>query len=30
VIEGAADKPVLVMSNSLGTTLDMWGPQMAG
>lgn len=29
VIEGAADKPVLVMSNSLGTTLDMWGPQMA-
>ncbi|MEK7318378.1 MAG: alpha/beta fold hydrolase, partial [Pseudomonadota bacterium] len=30
VIEGAADKPVLVMSNSLGTTLDMWGPPMAG
>jgi 3-oxoadipate enol-lactonase len=28
-IEGAADKPVLVMSNSLGTTLEMWDPQMA-
>jgi 3-oxoadipate enol-lactonase len=28
VIEGQADKPVLVMSNSLGTTLDMWAPQM--
>ncbi len=29
VIEGDADKPVLVMSNSLGTTLEMWNPQMA-
>jgi len=29
VIEGEADKPVLVMSNSLGTTLEMWNPQMA-
>jgi len=29
VIEGAAGKPVLVMSNSLGTTLEMWAPQMA-
>ncbi|AZG16621.1 3-oxoadipate enol-lactonase [Cupriavidus pauculus] len=28
VIEGDADKPVLVMSNSLGTTLEMWDPQM--
>ncbi len=28
VIEGPVDKPVLVMSNSLGTTLDMWAPQM--
>lgn len=27
-IEGAADAPVLVLSNSLGTTLDMWSPQM--
>jgi len=29
VIDGPADGPVLVMSNSLGTTLDMWAPQMA-
>ncbi|SDD97134.1 3-oxoadipate enol-lactonase [Cupriavidus sp. YR651] len=29
VLEGASDKPVLVMSNSLGTTLEMWDPQMA-
>jgi len=29
VIEGDARKPVLVMSNSLGTTLEMWNPQMA-
>jgi len=29
VIEGGADKPVLVLSNSLGTTLEMWDPQMA-
>ena len=29
VIEGDAGKPVLVMSNSLGTTLEMWRPQMA-
>lgn len=28
VIEGEAGKPVLVMSNSLGTTLEMWDPQM--
>ncbi len=28
-IEGAAAAPVLVMSNSLGTTLQMWDPQMA-
>lgn len=27
-IEGAAGAPVLVMSNSLGTTLQMWDPQM--
>ena len=27
-IEGAADAPMLVLSNSLGTTLDMWSPQM--
>ncbi|GJG97972.1 3-oxoadipate enol-lactonase [Cupriavidus pauculus] len=29
VIEGDAGKPWLVMSNSLGTTLEMWDPQMA-
>lgn len=28
-IEGDIDAPVLVLSNSLGTTLDMWLPQMA-
>ena len=27
-LDGADDAPVLVMSNSLGTTLDMWLPQM--
>jgi len=27
--EGDIGKPVLVMSNSLGTTLEMWNPQMA-
>ena len=27
-IDGADDAPVLVLSNSLGTTLDMWLPQM--
>jgi 3-oxoadipate enol-lactonase/4-carboxymuconolactone decarboxylase len=28
-LEGAADAPVLMMCNSLGTTLDMWDPQMS-
>jgi 3-oxoadipate enol-lactonase len=28
-IEGAADAPVLILSNSLGTTLQMWEPQVA-
>ena len=28
-IDGAADAPVLVLSNSLGTDLTMWAPQMA-
>jgi 3-oxoadipate enol-lactonase len=27
--DGAADKPVLVLSNSLGMNLEMWDPQMA-
>ncbi|HEX6959267.1 MAG TPA: 3-oxoadipate enol-lactonase [Ferrovibrio sp.] len=27
-LEGPDDAPVLVMSNSLGTTLDMWVPQL--
>jgi 3-oxoadipate enol-lactonase len=27
-VEGPASAPALVMSNSLGTTLDMWAPQM--
>ena len=27
-LEGREDAPVLVLSNSLGTTLDMWSPQM--
>ncbi|MCW3478430.1 3-oxoadipate enol-lactonase [Neisseriaceae bacterium JH1-16] len=28
-IDGPAGAPVLVLSNSLGTTLDMWAPQLA-
>lgn len=28
-IEGDADAPVLMLCNSLGTTLDMWAPQMS-
>jgi 3-oxoadipate enol-lactonase len=28
-LSGKADAPVLMMSNSLGTTLDMWQPQLA-
>jgi 3-oxoadipate enol-lactonase len=28
VLEGPEDAPVLVLSNSLGTTLDMWDPQV--
>jgi 3-oxoadipate enol-lactonase/4-carboxymuconolactone decarboxylase len=27
-LEGPADAPLLVLSNSLGTTVDMWAPQM--
>ncbi len=27
-IEGSSEAPILVLSNSLGTTLDMWLPQM--
>ena len=27
-IEGPVDAPVLLLSNSLGTTLDMWAPQV--
>jgi 3-oxoadipate enol-lactonase len=27
-VDGREDAPVLVLSNSLGTTLDMWTPQM--
>ena len=27
-LEGREEAPVLVLSNSLGTTLDMWAPQM--
>ncbi len=27
-LEGDSEAPVLVLSNSLGTTLDMWSPQM--
>lgn len=27
-IEGVSEAPLLVLSNSLGTTLDMWSPQM--
>jgi 3-oxoadipate enol-lactonase len=29
VVTGPEDAPVLVLSNSLGTTLDMWEPQLA-
>ena len=29
VVEGPADAPVLVLSNSLGSTLEMWDRQMA-
>jgi len=28
-VEGSQDKPVLMLSNSLGTTLQMWDPQVA-
>lgn len=28
-IEGKAGQPVLILSNSLGTSFDMWAPQMA-
>lgn len=28
-IQGDADAPVLMLCNSLGTTLDMWAPQMS-
>ena len=28
-LDGPADAPVVVLSNSLGTTLEMWEPQMA-
>ena len=28
-LSGQADAPVLMMSNSLGTTLEMWQPQLA-
>lgn len=28
-IEGPPGKPVLILSNSLGTSFDMWAPQMA-
>ena len=28
-IEGQAGQPVLILSNSLGTSFDMWAPQMA-
>jgi 3-oxoadipate enol-lactonase len=29
VVEGSSDVPVLVLADSIGTTLDMWRPQMA-
>ena len=29
VIDGAADAPVIVLSPSLGSTVDMWEPQVA-
>jgi 3-oxoadipate enol-lactonase len=28
VVEGAADRPVLLLSNSLGTTIETWAPQV--
>lgn len=28
--DGPADAPLLLLSNSLGTDMDMWAPQMAG
>jgi 3-oxoadipate enol-lactonase len=28
-LEGDKDTPVLVLCNSLGTTLEMWEPQIA-
>jgi 3-oxoadipate enol-lactonase len=28
VVDGPADAPALLLSNSLGSTLDMWAPQM--
>src|SRR5438132_5709220 len=28
-MDGPSDAPVLILSNSLGTNLDMWRPQMA-
>jgi 3-oxoadipate enol-lactonase len=28
-VDGDASAPALILSNSLGTTLDMWGPQVA-
>lgn len=28
-VEGPEDRPALLLSNSLGTTADMWAPQMA-
>lgn len=30
VLEGMADAPWLILSNSLGTRLDMWMPQLSG
>jgi 3-oxoadipate enol-lactonase len=27
--EGPVDAPVLLLSNSLGTTMEMWAPQIA-
>jgi 3-oxoadipate enol-lactonase len=29
VVDGQLDAPVLVLASSLGTTLEMWGPQVA-
>ena len=28
-VDGDADAPALILSNSLGTTLEMWDPQVA-